>query len=192
MDISSESLLIPILTAVISNNFVFSKAFGVSTMIAAAKNKRLLRGICIGVCYFSVTSSAAAWAVQTRTALTDSAYIPLLYTVIIGSLYAVTLIAARIFFSSKFERMKKYVHISAFNSVVMGTIFLCSRSCTELREYLTFGICSGVGFSAAALMLSGVYPVIYSKNTPRAFRGFPGVMIFTGIISMAVRGIMGG
>ena len=40
-------------------------------------------------------------------------------------------------------------------------------------------------------MLSGVYGQLYSKDVPSVFRGYPAVMIFTGIIAMALYGILG-
>ena len=54
-------LIISVITALLAENFVFARALGVSTMIMAAKNKRNLPGICLGVLYFTLTASWAAW-----------------------------------------------------------------------------------------------------------------------------------
>ena len=53
-------LIISVITALLAENFVFARALGVSTMIMAAKNKRNLPGICLGVLYFTLTASWAA------------------------------------------------------------------------------------------------------------------------------------
>ena len=185
------SLIISVLTAVLAENFVFARALGVSTMIMAAKNRRNLPGICLGVLYFTLTASAAAWLLSHRTEDIRKPFLPLIYVLTIGSVYLITLLLAFIFFKGKFGRLKKYIHISAFNSVIMGTIFLSMNSCTALYEFLMFGLCSGAGFAAAAYMLSGVYGKLYSKDVPSVFRGYPAVMIFTGIIAMALYGILG-
>lgn len=187
-----ESLPMAILTAVLAENFVFARAFGVSTMIMSAKSKRNLPGICLGVCYFTVTASLVSWAVSRRIGFSaEKPYVPLTYSLMIGALYAVTLVIAFLIFRGKFGKIKKYVHIAAFNSVVMGTIFLSASGCEGLEQFLLFGICAGLGFTAAAVMLSGVYSQLYSEDVPHAFRGYPAVMIFAGIIAMAVYGIMG-
>lgn len=183
-------LIISVITALLAENFVFARALGVSTMIMAAKNKRNLPGICLGVLYFTLTASWAAWLLSHRAADIQKPFVPLTYVLTIGLIYLITLLLAFIFFKGRFGRIKKYVHISAFNSVIMGTIFLSMNSCTALYEYLLFGLCSGVGF-AAAYMLSGVYGQLYSKDVPSVFRGYPAVMIFTGIIAMALYGILG-
>lgn len=184
-------LIISVITALLAENFVFARALGVSTMIMAAKNKRNLPGICLGVLYFTLTASWAAWLLSHRAADIQKPFVPLTYVLTIGLIYLITLLLAFIFFKGRFSRIKKYVHISAFNSVIMGTIFLSMNSCTALYEYLLFGLCSGAGFAAAAYMLSGVYGQLYSKDVPSVFRGYPAVMIFTGIIAMALYGILG-
>lgn len=184
-------LIISVITALLAENFVFARALGVSTMIMAAKNKRNLPGICLGVLYFTLTASWAAWLLSHRAADIQKPFVPLTYVLTIGLIYLITLLLAFIFFKGRFGRIKKYVHISAFNSVIMGTIFLSMNSCTALYEYLLFGLCSGAGFGAAAYMLSGVYGQLYSKDVPSVFRGYPAVMIFTGIIAMALYGILG-
>ena len=177
-------LIISVITALLAENFVFARALGVSTMIMAAKNKRNLPGICLG-------ASWAAWLLSHRAADIQKPFVPLTYVLTIGLIYLITLLLAFIFFKGRFGRIKKYVHISAFNSVIMGTIFLSMNSCTALYEYLLFGLWSGAGFAAAAYMLSGVYGQLYSKDVPSVFRGYPAVMIFTGIIAMALYGILG-
>ena len=183
-------LIISVITALLAENFVFARALGVSTMIMAAKNKRNLPGICLGVLYFTLTASWAAWLLSHKAADIQKPFVPLTYVLTIGLIYLITLLLAFIFFKGRFGRIKKYVHISAFNSVIMGTIFLSMNSCTALYEYLLFGLCSGAGF-AAAYMLSGVYGQLYSKDVPSVSRGYPAVMIFTGIIAMALYGILG-
>ena len=186
-----SSLVASVIMSVIAENLVFSRAFGVTPMIAAAKNKRTLPGVCAGVSYFTAASSIGMWAVSRLFSSGDKHYLVALYALIVGAIYFVTLLCAFVFVREKFSRIKKYVHISAFNSAVMGTIFLSASGCTAFGEYLIFGITSGLGFAAASYMLSGVYSELYSENVPRVFRGYPAVMIFSGIMAMAVYGILG-
>lgn len=188
-----QSMLISVLMSVIAENLVFSRAFGISPMIAAAKNKRTLPGVCAGVLYFTAAGSIAMWGVSRLpfAAEQDRHYFVALYALIIGSIYLVTLLCAFLFFRSRFPKFKKYVHISAFNSAVMGTIFLSASGCETFGEYLLFGLTAGLGFAAASYMLSGVYAQLYSDDVPGAFRGYPAVMIFSGIMAMAVYGILG-
>lgn len=189
---TAAAIIISVITALLADNFVFGRAFGVSTMMIAARNKRYLPGVCLGVCYFTLAGSAAGRTLALNEYLELSKpYLPLVYAAVIGLVYAVTLVGAFLIFRSRFARIKKYVHISAFNSAVMGTIFLSANGAATGGSFVLFGLCAGAGFTGAAYMLSGVYPKLCSENVPAAFRGYPAIMIFTGIIAMAVYGILG-
>ena len=49
-----------------------------------------------------------------------------------------------------------------------------------------FGLKSGLGFFLTALMLSAVRERLYDEEVPETFRGFPAIMIYTGLLSMAI------
>lgn len=191
MESRFPEILLSAAAAILAENTVFSRGFGVSTMITAAKNKRSLMGTVLGVMWFTLWAGAAARLLSVYVSETDKLFMPLCYAAAVGLIYAVTLVLARLFTGRAFGHIKKYVHISAFNSAVMGTIFLSAGRCSSLQEYLMFGIFAGLGFAIAAVMLSGVYRQLCSENVPGAFRGFPAIMIYTGLMAMAVYGISG-
>ena len=134
--------------------------------------------------------------------------LPLVYTVVISGIYIVMLLLLHHFFRSKFSAYKKYVHLAAFNCAVMGTLYLAFEPVQSLKELqlksdifvlghiftdrlnpgiaLLFGLQEGLGFLLAALMLSAVRERLYDNEVPAAFRGLPAVLVFLGLISMAV------
>ena len=56
----------------------------------------------------------------------------------------------------------------------------------ELGGYVSAGFEAGIGFIIAALILTAAYRKLNSAKVPAAFRGFPAMLIYLGIISMAV------
>ncbi len=185
-------ILISILTGVFAANFVFARGFGVGMAMIAANNRQKLSRICLVVTLFSVMSSVCIWAVEHFSGLGIAREVlPLLYITVIASIYSLSLFLCVLFFRDRFVRIRKYIHISAFNSLVMGSAYLVSSGRTELDEFTAFGLTAGLGFTFAAFMLSAVYPRLNSDDIPKAFRGYPAVMIFIGIISMAMMGILG-
>ncbi|MGN0665931.1 MAG: Rnf-Nqr domain containing protein [Huintestinicola sp.] len=188
-----SSLLLSLCTSVLAENIVFARAIGTNTMMIAAKNRRNLRGVCLGVTYMSVVAALIMGLLRTRIqALGDiGMMLPFIFTVIISIVYIITLVLARLVFGQGFGKMKKYVHISAFNSAVMGTMFLSMRTCTTMIEYAIFGLGIGLGFTCGSYAMSAVRPALFSQNTPKAFRGFPAAMLFVGIMAMALYGVLG-
>ena len=122
-------------------------------------------------------------------------------------LHAMLLLLHR-FAGRRFPDLKKYVHLAAFNCAVMGTLYLAFEPVESLKELqlrsdsfvlgnifsdtlhpvgaFLFGLQEGLGFLLAALMLSAVRERLYDKEVPAAFRGLPSILIYLGLISMAV------
>ena len=174
-------------------NLVFSQALGTSTLfVAASGRKNLIRTACT-ITLFTTAASAFTYFVDTLMPQQAREYATLIcYTVIIGVLYALFLLALSTFGKEKFQAYKKYVHLSAFNCAVMGTLFTISEKSSEnlsVRDtihYFLRGLEAGAGFVVAALFLAMAYKKLNSEKVPASFRGFPAMLIYLGIISMAV------
>ena len=113
-------------------NLVFSQALGTSTLfVAASGRKNLIRTACT-ITLFTTAASAITYFVDTLMPQQAREYATLIcYTVIIGVLYALFLLALSTFGKEKFQAYKKYVHLSAFNCAVMGTLFTISEKSSE-------------------------------------------------------------
>lgn len=206
-----------ILTAILSlltTNLIFTRALGFSTMMAAAKNSSRLPVLALLMAVFSTTACLVMQIVLYPLGLAKmlkypwSLAVPLLYTAVIGMIYLLMLLVSGLLFQKRGGSYKKYIHLSAFNCAVMGTLYLAftpgglggfadpppqlelfgniRTSMESMSCALLFGLQEGLGFLLAALMLSAVHERLYDSEVPAAFRGFPAVMVYIGIISMAV------
>ena len=74
----------------------------------------------------------------------------------------------------------------------MGTLFTISRKAADdsslmnFGSYIRAGFEAGIGFILAAVILTAAYRKLNSAKVPSSFRGFPAMLIYLGIISMAV------
>ncbi len=104
------------------------------------------------------------------------------------------MLLAAIYFADKknFETTRKYIHVSAFNCAVMGTLFIVTgraaiySAVNSLSGFMIAGAEAGTGFILAAFILMAAFRRLCSKEVPAAFRGFPSMLVYLGIISMAV------
>jgi len=55
----------------------------------------------------------------------------------------------------------------------------------------SFGLGAGIGFTLATFFISVAYDYLYSAAIPRAFRGFPILLIYIGLLSLAFYGLVG-
>lgn len=179
--------------AVFVENTIFSRALGTSTLVIVARNRKNLLGFGLCVTYITAAISVLTYFVDKLWINNSSSYVymPLIYITILGIVYISTLLCMWKFAPRLFARMRKYVHVSAFNCAVLGSMFLISKYCETLSDYFIHGLGIGLGFVFAVYMTAIVYDKIYSEKTPYAFRGYPLMLIYIGILSMAFWGLSG-
>lgn len=209
-----------LLTAIFSlltTNLIFTRALGTSTMLAAAKNRSYLPLLALLMTLFAAAGCLGMQVICYPLGLAAymkypySLALPLVFTLVIGVVYLLTLYVCGIWLRKQSVGYKKYIHLSAFNCAVMGTLYLAftpgglTQSMTAVPTLklfgmveasmdlpwtaLIFGIQEGLGFFLASAMLSAVRERLYDKEVPVSFRGLPAVMVFIGIISMAIYAI---
>lgn len=188
-----RNIILTAFAAIIVENTIFCRAMGTSTLIIVAKKRKNLLGFGISVTYMTALISVLTYFADKIFGVSGISYIyiPLVYTVILGIVYITTLLCMWRFAPRMFSRMRKYIHVSAFNCAVLGSMFLISKYCETLGDYFLHGVGIGLGFVLAVYITSAVYDRLYSEKAPYAFRGYPLLMIYIGILSMAFWGLSG-
>lgn len=181
------------LVAVFAENSIFARGLGSSTMLNAAKNKAEIAGFGISITFISTISSAISFFADKL--YSDKAlsyiYMPLIYVLIIGFVYISTLLCLWKWMPNLFIKIKRYVHISAFNCAVLGALFINSQNGSSFSSYIGHGFGTGIGFIFATYLVSIGYKKLNSDKVPESFRGLPIMLIYIGILSLAFYGMLG-
>ncbi len=166
---------------------------GTSTLIIVSRNRKNVLGFGLSVTYITTVMSVLTYFMYKALSIDENSYIytPLVYIIILGAVYIITLLCLWNFAPALFGRMKKYIHISAFNCAVLGVMFLITEQCETFADYLIHGIGTGLGFAFAVYITAIVYDRLYSEKAPYSFRGYPLLLIYIGILSMAFWGLSG-
>ena len=118
-------------------------------------------------------------------------FMPLIYLGVIGLLYIMGLLILWKFFHNTFKRVKKYAHLAIFNCAVIGALFLNSSYGSDLPGYIGYGFGTGIGFFLACFMLNIAHERLDSDKIPRMFKGYPIMLIYIGIVSLAFNVLVG-
>ena len=182
--------LINDLITLLAANLILTQALGTSTIFIAAASKKNLVGIASVVTIFTTSGSAAVYFINRITGEKYNDFALLFYVLAVGIIYVLMLFLFRFIGKKSFERTRKYIHISAYNCAVMGTLFTVSErfssGTSSLTDYIKMGFEAGIGFIIAAFILTAAYRTLNSAKVPASFRGFPAMLVYLGIISMAV------
>ncbi|MBQ8786935.1 MAG: hypothetical protein IJZ61_04800 [Oscillospiraceae bacterium] len=187
------NIMMTAFVAVFVENTIFSRALGTSTLVVVARNRKNLFGFGLCVTYITALISVLTYFADKLLINNSNSYVymPVVYICILGFVYILTLLCMWKFAPKLFARMRKYVHVSAFNCAVLGSMFLISKYCETLSDYFIHGLGIGLGFVLAVYLTAIVYDKIYSEKAPYAFRGYPLMLIYLGILSMAFWGLSG-
>ncbi len=180
-------LLLAAFASVTLDNVIFASAIGTSTLIECAKSPKQLWSFGFFITEFSVLSSGLAYFAE-GFLKTPAArlFLASVYVLCLGIVYIATLLVMWFAGRKYFKRLRKYVHLSAFNCAVLGCLFNNGIAAGSLPERLLYGAEIGIGFLLAAYLLAINYPKLSGDKVPLSFRGFPASVLYIGIISMLI------
>ena len=183
------------LLAVFAQNAVFTRALGVSRLVQLVGDDRTSSWLFgLQLCITQVLVAPLAWyagswivPLENRAQLRPLAYVAAIAVVCTAEELVLGL-GRRLPLAGKLLRI---VPVAALNSCVLGTVLVERTQSFTLMQSLGFGLGSGVGYLVAVLVVDEGRRRLRSKDIPHIFRGLPSVLIYIGILSLAIYGLVG-
>ena len=174
-------------------NAIFDRALGANVAIYASRNYSRLRGFTLAITAMTTVSSAISYFIEKLVLPTEYGWLfmPLIYVGIISVLYVVVMFLMWKFFHPAFKKVHKYAHLTVFNCTVIGALLLNSTYGSDLTGYIGYGFGTGIGFFLAGFLLNMAHERLDSDKIPRLFRGYPIMLIYIGIVSLAFHILVG-
>lgn len=179
--------------SVFSQNAIFDRAFGANVAIYASRKDDHVFGFTVGITSVTTLASIASYFLDKIVLPLEYGYLfmPLIYIGIIGIIYIAGLLVLWKFYHNTFRKVRKFAHLSVFNCAVIGALLLNSNYGSDLAGYIGYGFGTGLGFFLACFMLNIAHDRLDSDKIPRVFRGYPIMLIYIGIVSLAFNVLVG-
>ncbi len=181
------------MVSVFVQNAIFDRAFGSNVAIYASRRNGMVAGFAVGITAMTTIASVISFFVDGAMLPTEYGWLfmPLIYAGIISVLYIVSLLILWNVFPKLFKRIRKYVHLAVFNCTVIGALFLNSNYGSDIWSYLGYGFGTGIGFFLACFLLNVARERLDSEKIPKVFRGYPIMLIYIGVVSLAFYALAG-
>lgn len=181
------------MVSVFVQNAIFDRALGSNVVIYASRKNNHVIGFTLGITAMTTVASVISFFFDKLILPLEYGWLfmPLIYVGIVSILYILALLVFWRVFPKVFARIKKYVHLSIFNCTVIGALFLSSEYGSDIWSYIGYGFGTGIGFFLACFMLNIAHEKLDSDKIPRVFRGYPIMLVFIGIVSMAFYALVG-
>ncbi|MCH5206849.1 MAG: hypothetical protein J1F09_07825 [Oscillospiraceae bacterium] len=181
------------MVSIFTENAIFDRAFGANVAIYASRKDEHVIGFTVGITAMTTLASIASYFLDRLVLPLEygELFMPLIYLGIIGVLYIGGLLLLWKFFHSTFKKIKNFVHLAIFNCAVIGALFLNASFGSDLAGYIGYGFGTGIGFFLASFFLNIAHERLDSEKIPKVFRGYPIMLIYIGIVSLAFNVLVG-
>lgn len=190
---SISGILLLILSAVLVDNFIFSKFLGCCPFLGVSKSPETAFGMGCAVTFVMTLSGAVTYCVYTYILVPNG--FEYLKTIAFILIIAALVQSIEFFLKSKvpalYESLGIYLPLITTNCAVLGAALLNIQNGYNFIYSVIFGFASGVGFTMAILIFAGVRARMRFSNPPPSFKGTPIALITAGLIAMAFMGFSG-
>ena len=192
-------ILVLMLSAVLIENFIFSRFLGCCPFLGVSEKPDTALGMGCAVIFVMTLASAACNIVYNFILVPFN--LEYLYTIAF-----ILVIAALVQFIEMFLRkavpglynaLGIYLPLITTNCAVLGAVILNMQKYSDMARAesfifsVLFGFFAAVGFTLAIVIFAGVRARVEYADPPKAFRGMPIALVTAGLIAMAFSGFSG-
>jgi len=186
-------ILMIMLAAVLTENFIFSKFLGICPFLGVSDKPSTALGMGMAVTFVMSISSAVTWLVYHFILVPfDLEYLKTIaFILIIAALVQFIEMFMKKYFTVLYNALGIFLPLITTNCAVLGAALINIESGYNLQTAIIYGTFSAVGFTLAIIIFAGVRERVNFANPPSMFKGVPIALIAAGLLAMAFAGFQG-
>ena len=184
---SFTDVLLMMFTAVLVENFIFSRFYGCCPFLGVSEKPDTALGMGMAVTFVMTVSGAATWAVY-RFLLVPFGleYLKTVaFILVIAALVQFIEMFLRRFIPALYGALGIYLPLITTNCAVLSSALLIVQNEYNFLQAVVFGFSAALGFTLAITVFAGLRARMEHADPPRAFKGFPLTLIAEGLLAMA-------
>ena len=179
--------------AILTENFIFSRFYGICPFLGVSDKPSTALGMGMAVTFVMTLSSAATYAVYYL--LLVPFHLEYLKTIafilVIATLVQFIEMFLKRYIPSLYGALGIYLPLITTNCAVLGSALVNIQDQNSFLESVVFGFSSALGFTMAIVIFAGVRARMEFSEPPKAFRGFPILLVAASLAAMAFSGFSG-
>jgi electron transport complex protein RnfA len=187
-------LILLFIGAILVNNVILSRFLGICPFLGVSKRVETALGMGMAVTFVMTLASIISHLVY--VGILEQFKIEFLYTIafilVIASLVQLVEMVIQKTSPTLYQALGVYLPLITTNCAVLGiAIINIQAEEPTLIKSIVNGFGSAVGFTIAIVLLAGLRERIEFNNIPKAFKGYPIVLITAGLMAIAFFGFAG-
>jgi len=188
-----QSLIGILLSALLTENFILVKFYGICPFMGVSKKIDTALGMGMAVTFVMAIASAACWVVnQFILVKLELQYMQTVsFILVIAAIVQVVEMFLKKAVPSLYKALGIYLPLITTNCAVLGAALVNVQKNYDFLQSVLFGVCGGLGFTLAIVLFASVRERVEKSDCPQCFKGFPITLIAAGLLALAFMGFSG-
>ena len=189
---SSTGIFAIILSAVLTNNFIFSQFLGCCPFLGCSSKIDTAAGMGLAVTFVMGLASAICWLVNCLLVKLGLGFLQTIaYILVIAALVQFIEMFLKKSIPSLYSALGIYLPLITTNCAVLGVVLVNVQKGYNFLLSVVNGAAGGLGFTVAIVLFASVRERVNRADCPACFKGFPIALISAGLLALAFMGFSG-
>ena len=187
------SLLGILLSALLTENFILVKFYGICPFMGVSKKIDTALGMGMAVTFVMAIASAACYAVDTLILqpLNLGYMQTVAFILVIASIVQVVEMLLKKTVPALYKALGIFLPLITTNCAVLGVALVNVQKGYDFLRSVVNGAAGGLGFTLAIVLFASVRERVNKADCPESFKGFPIALISAGLLALAFMGFSG-
>ena len=187
MDGYVQSLLGILLSAILAENFILVKFYGICPFMGVSQKIDTALGMGMAVTFVMALASAATYAVYYWLLVPfGMEYMQTLaFILVIASIVQVVEMFLKKAVPALYKALGVFLPLITTNCAVLGVVLVNVQEGYDFLQSVINGAAGGLGFTIAIVLFASIRERVDKTDCPQAFKGFPITLISAGLLALA-------
>ena len=187
-----QAILGIILSAILSENFILVKFYGICPFMGVSKKIDTALGMGMAVTLVMAIASAACYAVNVLLVKLGLDYMQTVaFILVIAAIVQVVEMFLKKSVPALYKALGVYLPLITTNCAVLGVVLVNVQKGYNFLLSVVNGAAGGLGFTVAIVLFASVRERVNRADCPACFKGFPIALISAGLLALAFMGFSG-
>ena len=187
-----EAILGIIISAILSENFILVKFYGICPFRGVSKQIDTALGMGMAVTFVMALASAVCYLINLLLVSLNLAYMQTVaFILVIAALVQVVEMFLKKFVPALYKALGVFLPLITTNCAVLGVVLVNVQEGYNFLLSTINGAAGGLGFTVAIVLFASIRERVNKTECPECFKGFPIALIAAGLLALAFMGFSG-
>ena len=187
-----QALLGILLSAILTENFILVKFYGICPFMGVSKKIDTALGMGMAVTFVMALASAACYLVNLLLVKLNVTYMQTLaFILVIASIVQVVEMFLKKAVPALYKALGVFLPLITTNCAVLGVVLVNVQNDYSFLISVINGAAGGLGFTLAIVLFASIRERVDKAAPPESFKGYPLALIAAAFLALAFMGFSG-